>query len=216
MKTAEDARELAETMVAIGETAGVRTVALLTAMDTPLGRTAGHALEVAEAMEVLAGGGPPDVVELTLALAREMVRAAGLDDADPADVLASGEAMDVWRAMVAAQGGDPDAALPTAPVVEQVRAESDGVLSRLDAYAVGVAAWRLGAGRSRKEDPVSASAGVVMRRKPGEPVRAGEPLLELHTEDAARLPGAIEALAGGVAVGSGPVEPGPLVLDRVG
>jgi thymidine phosphorylase len=215
MRTAEDARELAGTMVAIGGAAGVRTVALLTAMDTPLGRTAGHALEVAEAVEVLAGGGPPDVVELTVALAREMVAAAGLSDVDPADVLASGKAMDVWRAMVAAQGGDPDAALPTAPVVETVRADSSGVLSRLDAYAVGVAAWRLGAGRARKEDPVSASAGVVMLRKPGEPVHAGEPLLELHTEDAGRLPGAIEALAGGLAVAAGAVERGPLVLDRV-
>jgi thymidine phosphorylase len=216
MKSPETARELAETMVGLGAAHGVRTVALLTGMDTPLGRTAGNALEVVESVEVLAGGGPADVVELTVTLAREMLDAAGLPDADPAKALADGTAMDVWRRMVAAQGGDPDATLPTAPEKHMVTADADGYLARLDAYAVGLAAWRLGAGRARKEDPVSAAAGVVMLRKPGEEVRAGEPLLELHTEDAARIPAALDALAGAVAIAGAAPDGTPLVLDRVG
>ncbi len=172
MKHPADARRLAEAMVELGGAHGVRTVALLTAMDTPLGRAAGNGLEVAEAVEVLAGGGPADVVELTLALAREMLAAAGLSDVDPAGALADGRAMDVWRRMLAAQGGDPDAPLPTARVVHLVPAPATGVLTRLDAYGVGVAAWRLGAGRARKEDPVSPAAGVIMRAKPGDRVTA--------------------------------------------
>jgi thymidine phosphorylase len=160
MKTIDDARELARTMVELGAAHGTRTVALLTDMSTPLGRTAGNALEVVEAVEVLAGGGPPDVVELTLALAREMLAGAGLVKVDPADALRNGSAMDVWRRMITAQGGDPDAPLPTAQERHVVSAPADGVLVQLDALAVGVAAWRLGAGRARKEDPVSASAGV--------------------------------------------------------
>ena len=214
MKTAELARELAEAMVSLGEAHGVRTTALLTGMDTPLGRTAGNALEVSESTETLAGGGPADLVEVTLALAREMITLAGLD-ADPAEVLASGRAMDVWRAMIAGQGGDPDADLPAAPIVETVPAPADGVLSRLDALAVGIAAWRLGAGRARKEDAVSATAGVVCLAKEGEPVRAGEPLLELHTTEESLLPGALAALEGGfdVTAEAGPRR--PLVLDRV-
>jgi thymidine phosphorylase len=173
-------------------------------------------LEVAESVEVLAGGGPADVVELTLALASEMLAAAGLADADPAKALQDGRAMDVWRRMIRAQGGDPDAALPVAPEKHVVTAERDGVLSRLDAYAVGAAAWRLGAGRARKEDPVSASAGVLMLRRPGDAVRSGEPLLELHTEDSARIPGALDALAGAVEIADSAPAARPLVLDRIG
>ncbi len=145
MKTIEDARELASTMVGLGTDHGVKTVALLTDMSTPLGLTAGNALEVRESVEVLAGGGPSDVVELTLALAREMLDAAGLPDADPAKALADGSAMDVWRRMIAAQGGDPDAPLPTSKEQHVVKAGASGVLTRLDAYDIGVAAWRLGA-----------------------------------------------------------------------
>src|SRR5690606_31452054 len=197
MKTPERARELARTMVELGTDAGVRTVALLTAMDRPLGRAVGNALEVAEAVEVLAGGGPSDVVELTVRLAREMLAAAGLDGAkDPADALADGSAMDVWRRMIAAQGGDPDAPLPRAAETTTVTAPASGVLVRLDAYAVGVAAWRLGAGRARKEDPVSHTAGVTVHVKPGETVREGAPLLTLHADDPARFPRALEALEG--------------------
>jgi len=180
MKTVESARELAETMVGLGTAHGVRTVALLTDMSTPLGFTAGNALEVRESVEVLAGGGPFDVVELTLALAREMLAAAGKGDVDPADALRDGRAMDVWRAMIRAQGGEPDAALPIAREKHVLTAVASGVLSRVDAYAVGIAAWRLGAGRARQDDPVSFGAGVVLLAKPGDLVTAGQPLVELH------------------------------------
>ena len=173
MRTVEEARELASTMVALGQDAGVHTVALLTDMSTPLGLTAGNAVEVAESVDVLAGGGPADVVELTLALAREMLAGAGRDDVDPADRLADGSAMDVWRAMIAAQGGDPAAPLPTARESHVVGAPASGVLTRLDAMAVGLAAWRLGAGRARKEDAVQAGAGVVWHARPGERSRRG-------------------------------------------
>jgi thymidine phosphorylase len=216
MKSVPDARELAETMVGLGTAHGVHTVALLTDMSTPLGRTAGNALEVAESVEVLAGGGPPDVIELTLALAREMLAGAGLPDVDPADALRDGRAMDVWRAMISAQGGDPDAELPTARERHVVSAPASGVLTRLDALAIGVAAWRLGAGRARKEDPVSAGAGVVLLAKPGDRVQAGAPLLELHTDDATRFGRALSALDGAFDVGDGPFTPAPLVLDRIG
>ncbi|TCJ94504.1 thymidine phosphorylase [Nocardia alba] len=216
LKTLDGARELATAMVELGRDAGVNTVALLTAMDTPLGRTAGNALEVAESVEVLAGGGPADVVELTLTLAREMVAQAGLT-VDPADVLADGRAMDHWRAMIQAQGGDPDAALPVARHTEIVRAESSGVLTRLDAMGVGVAAWRLGAGRARQGQSVQAGAGIEMHAKPGDSVVAGQALLTLHTDTPDAFGGALAALAGAVTIESAPDgKPGGLVLGRVG
>jgi thymidine phosphorylase len=201
-------------MVTLGSDHGVRTVAVLTQMSTPLGRTAGNALEVAESVEVLAGGGPPDVVELTLVLAREMLDGVGLTDADPAAALTDGRAMDVWRRMIAAQGGDPLAPLPVARERQVIPAPASGVLTRLDALAVGVAAWRLGAGRARKEDAVSATAGVVTFAKPGDEVRAGEPMLELHADDPARFARAEEALAGAIDIGTA-APPAPLVLDRI-
>jgi thymidine phosphorylase len=217
MREREDARRLARTMVGLGGAHGVRTVALVTAMDTPLGRACGNALETAEAVEVLAGGGPPDVVELTVALAREMLAAVGLAEQDPAAALADGRAMDVWRAMVRGQGGDPAAPLPRARERQVVPAPATGTLQRLDARAVGVAAWRLGAGRGRKEDPVSAAAGVVLLAKPGDQVRAGGPLLELHADDPARFDRARRTLDGAVEVTEGGYAPiGPLVLDRIG
>ena len=215
MKSVDQARDLAGTMVELGAAHGVRTVALLTDMSTPLGRTVGNALEVAEAVEVLAGGGPPDVVELTLALAREMLEAAGLPDADPAAALADGRAMDRWRAMIRAQGGDPDGGLPVAPVTETVHAERDGFVASMDAYGIGVAAWRLGAGRARKEDPVSAAAGVVLHRKPGDAVRTGEPLYELRAEDPRRMSGALVAAHGAVVVADRPPARKPLVIERI-
>jgi thymidine phosphorylase len=217
MKTEADARELASTMVEIGTDHGVRTVALLTGMSTPLGLTAGNALEVREAVEVLAGGGPADVVELTLALAGEMLDAAGLPDADPARALADGSAMDRWRRMIAAQGGDPDAPLPVARERHTVTAASSGVLTGLDAYAVGVAAWRLGAGRARKEDVVQAGAGVELHAKPGDTVTAGAPLLTLHTDTPERFEAALAELAGD-AITIGPGEAAdvrPTVLARI-
>jgi thymidine phosphorylase len=216
MKTEADARLLATTMVQLGAAAGVRTVALLTEMSVPLGLTAGNALEVRESLEVLAGGGPPDVVELTLALAREMLAVAGID-ADPEKALADGRAMDSWRRMIAAQGGDPDAPLPVARETHQVLAPADGVLVGLDAMAVGVAAWRLGAGRSRKEDPVQAGAGVELHAKPGAEVFAGEPLFTLHTDTPERFETAIAALDGGYQIaplGDRPLDR-PLIIDRI-
>jgi thymidine phosphorylase len=215
MKQPEDARTLARTMVELGTAAGVRTVALVTDMATPLGLTAGNALEVTESVEVLAGGGPADVVELTVALAREMLAAAGRDDHDPADVLASGRAMDVWRSMITAQGGDPDAELATAKETEVITAPSDGVLATLDAYAVGIAAWRLGAGRARKEDPVQAAAGVQLHAKPGDRVRTGQPLMTLHTDTPERFSRAREALDGSFAIGPEAPERS-VIIDRIG
>jgi thymidine phosphorylase len=216
MKNLEDARELASTMVGLGTDHGVRTVALLTDMSTPLGLTAGNALEVRESVEVLAGGGPADVVELTLALAREMLDAAGLPDADPAKALADGSAMDAWRRMIAAQGGDPDAELPVAREQHVVTAPTSGTLARVDAYAVGVAAWRLGAGRARKEDPVQAGAGVELHAKPGETVTAGQPLLTLHTDTPERFADAEEALSGAFEIGTGAASvTSSIVLDRI-
>jgi thymidine phosphorylase len=215
MKTAGDARALAEAMVELGGAHGVRTVALLTEMSTPLGRAVGNAVEVAESVEVLAGGGPPDVVNLTLALAREMLAAAGLPDTDPAAALAGGRAMDVWRAMITAQGGDPDARLPVATETELVRAPRTGTVAAVDALAIGTAAWRLGAGRARKEDPVSATAGVLLHRKPGDPVQAGDPLYELRTDDKARLPAALAAARDAVTIADAAPTPSPLVLDRI-
>ena len=217
MKAVGSARELARTMVGLGTDAGVRTVALLTDMSTPLGLTAGNALEVRESVEVLAGGGPPDVVELTLALAREMLAGAGRDDVDPAEALADGRAMDTWRRMVAAQGGDPDAELPTAREQHVVLAPAEGVLVGLDALKVGVCAWRLGAGRARKEDPVQAGAGVELHAKPGAAVRAGQALMTLHTDTPDAVEAALRDLEGAwqiAPVGARPPEQ-PLVIDRI-
>ena len=217
MKSLDQARELASTMVALGQDAGVHTVALLTDMETPLGLTAGNALEVRESVEVLAGGGPADVVELTLALAREMLAGAGVSDVDPADVLGSGKAMDAWRRMIEAQGGDPSAELPTARETHVVTAPAEGVLVRLDAMAVGLAAWRLGAGRARQGDAVQAGAGVEWHARPGDGVRSGQPLLTLHTDQPDRFARALESLDGGweIAPAGSSYEPSPIVLDRI-
>ena len=206
-------------MVGLGLAHGVNTVALLTDMDTPLGRTAGNALEVEESLEVLAGGGPADVVELTITLAREMLAACGLAAAkDPADALRDGTAMDSWRRMIAAQGGDPDAPLPVAAASHVVVAPSSGRLTRLDAMAIGVAAWRLGAGRARKEDSVSFGAGVRMHAKPGELVAEGAPLLTLYADDETRFDRAVESLTGGFDIERPDAawSATSLVIDKVG
>jgi thymidine phosphorylase len=208
------ARELAETMVELGAAHGVKTTALLTNMDTPLGRAAGNALEVGESMDALAGQGPSDLMEVTLALAREMLALTGTD-ADPQDALGSGRAMGKWRAMVSAQGGDPDASLPEASERRILSADASGYISRLDARAVGVAAWRLGAGRAKKEDPVSAGAGAVCLKKPGDSVEEGEPFLELHADDVHRFEGATDALRGAVAITKEPPPPQPLILEAI-
>jgi thymidine phosphorylase len=217
MKDVASARELAQMMVDLGTDAGINTVALLTNMQTPLGLTAGNALEVREAVEVLAGGGPPDVVELTLVLAREMLAAAGRGDVDPAPALTNGRAMDVWRRMISAQGGDPDAKLPDAKETHQILAPGSGVLTQLDAMQVGIAAWRLGAGRARKEDKVQAGAGIEMHAKPGAVLRAGDPLMTLHTDTSGRFERAIEALEGSyfIAPEDSRADLLPLVIERI-
>ena len=219
MKNEENARELARTMVDLGTDAGVNTVALLTDMSTPLGLTAGNALEVRESVEVLAGGGPKDVVDLTVALAVEMLAAAGRPQDEDAvrKALTDGRAMTKWRAMLGAQGGDPEATLPTAKETHVITAPSSGVLTKLDALAVGVSAWRLGAGRVRKEDPVQAGAGIEMHAKPGDHVTAGQPLLTLHTDTPERFDRAVAALEGGyeISANSGDFTPRDIVLERI-
>ncbi|MFC7546756.1 thymidine phosphorylase [Plantactinospora sp. GCM10030261] len=217
LKSVDQARELARTMVALGAEHGLRTVALLTDMDTPLGQTAGNALEVRESVEVLAGGGPADVVELTLALAREMLAIGGITGIDPAERLRDGSAMDCWRRMIRAQGGDPDAPLPAAVETHVVRASTAGTLTRLDAYPVGLAAWILGAGRARREDPVQAAAGVETHVRPGLPVRPGTPLFTLHSDTPERFDQAATVLREAVTIEPTgvPVERPPLVIERV-
>ncbi|MCF8590341.1 thymidine phosphorylase [Gordonia liuliyuniae] len=216
MKTYADAAELAEAMVELGADAGVDTRALLTDMSSPLGRTAGNAVEVAESLEVLAGGGPSDVVELTVALAREMLDAGGLGEVDVAENLRNGRAMDTWRSMIIAQGGDPDAPLPAPRHTHVVTATGDGHLGALDALAVGEAAWLLGAGRSRPGDAVSYAAGVTWHAGVGDPVRAGEPLFTLACDDESRLERAVERLDDAVQIVAPAARPGPRVLGRVG
>jgi len=213
MKDLERARELARTMVELGTDAGVKTVALLTDMSTPLGRAVGNALEVTESVEVLAGGGPQDIIDLTIALAREMLEGAGKTDIDPADALADGSAMDAWKRMIAAQGGDPDAKLPGARHTVEITAERSGVVTRMDALGVGIAAWRLGAGRARKEDPVHAGAGIYLHKTLGERVSAGDPLMTLYADEESRFSRAHDALAAACG-GAGTVEIGDTAVER--
>ena len=208
------AEELARTMVRLGEDAGVRTAALLTRMDAPLGRAVGNGLEVREALEVLEGGGPADVVEVTLALAEEMLALAGVD-ADAAAALRDGRAMDRWRRMVRAQGGDPDAPLPEAPLVAELRTDRAGAVEAIDAMEVGLAAWRLGAGRARRHHPVSPGAGVVLRVAEGDAVAAGQVLAELHAGDPERMETGIATMERAVRVGDAASPPGPRVIGRL-
>ena len=216
MSDPKKASELARTMVQLGVDAGVKMRALVTAMDVPLGFTAGNALEVRESVEVLAGGGPSDVVELTILLAREMIDAAGIVGKDPADALKDGSAMDHWRRMVSAQGGDPDAALPIAREHHVVKAPNSGIITTMDAMKVGVSAWRLGAGRSKQGEKVQAGAGIEMHAKPGDYIEAGAPLFTLHTDEAERFERALQALEGAVIIiENGVVNRLPLVLERI-
>ena len=209
------ARELATVMVEIGKSAGVNIRALITAMDVPLGLTAGNALEVRESVEVLAGGGPADVVELTVLLAREMLELAGIKGVDPADNLKNGKAMDHWRRMISAQNGDPDGALPVAKEKLVINAEQSGTLTRMDALKVGIAAWRLGAGRSKQGEQLQLGAGIEIHAKPGETVKAGQPLFTLHTDKPELFARAEESLQGAVELDSN-YQRLPLVLERIG
>ena len=218
MADPEKAKELARVMVDLGTRAGVKTRALVTAMDVPLGLTAGNALEVRESVEVLAGGGPSDVVELTLILAREMLDAAGIKPLmDPADALKNGAAMDHWRRMIKAQGGDPDGALPVAKEKIEVKAEKAGTLSSMDAMKVGISAWRLGAGRSRQGEKLSLGAGIEIHAKPGEKVVAGQPLFTLHADESARFERALEALNGAIEISENGfvADRLPLIIEKI-
>ena len=217
LKDIEKSRELARTMVDLGRDAGVATSAFLTDMNVPLGLAIGNANEVRESVEVLAGGGPADVVELTVALAREMLALAGKPDVDVEAALADGRAMDKWREVIRAQGGDPDADLPVAKETHTVVADRDGVLVDQQALPFGIAAWRLGAGRARKQDPVQHAAGIDLHAKPGDTVRAGQPLFTLSADEPARFERALEALEGAYRVGDPAeyVERGPLIADRI-
>ena len=216
LKTEAESRELAATMVDLGNANGVPTRALLTDMNCPLGRTVGNSVEVSESLEVLAGGGPSDVVALTLALATEMLDAAGIGDSDPAETLRDGSAMDCFRALVAAQGGDLTCPLPIGTATETVTAPHGGIMGDLDAMGVALAAWRLGAGRARPGEPVQFGAGVRIHRKPGEPVAAGEALFTLYTETPERLPAALAELDGAWTVGDTAPMQRPLIVDRIG
>jgi thymidine phosphorylase len=218
MSDPEKAKELAQVMVELGKRAGVNTVALVTAMDIPLGLTAGNALEVRESIEVLSGGGPEDVVQLTVLLAKEMLNLVGIKAADPAAALKNGKAMDVWRAMITSQGGDPDAKLPIAKENSVVRADKDGTILSMDAMKVGMAAWRLGAGRSRQGESVQAGAGIEIHAKPGEVIKAGSPLYTLHTDVAATFTRALESLENSVEIGelpAGGIDRLPLIVERI-
>jgi len=215
MKNLDRARELAQVLTQIGADAGVKTSALLTDMSTPLGNKVGNALEVEEAVEVLAGGGPKDVIEITIALAAEMLRLSGMPDVDVAPALQDGRAMDKWNQMVKAQHGDPHAELPKAKHEETVVAEESGFLNELDALAVGTASWRLGAGRARKEDPVQFGAGVILHVKRGDRVEKGQPLLTLYTDEAERFARAKDALVGGIKIESEAKSQPSLILDHI-
>ncbi len=214
LKTEAESRELARTMVDLGTAEGLPTRALLTDMNTPLGATVGNSVEVAEALDVLAGGGPPDVVELTLALAAEMLDVAGLDARDPAETLRDGSAMDCFGALVAAQGGDLSVPLPLGADAETVTADRGGTMGDIDAMAVAMAAWRLGAGRAHPGRPVQSGAGVRIHRRPGEQVTAGEPVFTLYTDTPERFDPALAALDGGWSV-AGEFSRRPLVIDRI-
>lgn len=225
-RSAEQAVVLAETMVELAESEGVRASALLTAMEQPLGRTVGNALEVRESVECLRGGGPADLREVTLALAQECVEAVE-PDAAPSDVRASLEAMlDDGRALarfvrlVERQGGDPDFVerielLPMAPFRQLWESPVDGIVTRADAHEIGVGTVELGAGRSRMEDGVDPAVGVELFARRGTPVRRGQPIAEVHarTEDAAQ--GMIARLQAAYEFGGAPPEEHPLVLRRV-
>jgi thymidine phosphorylase len=216
MSDPKKAGELARVMVQLGIDAGVKTRALVTAMDVPLGLTAGNALEVRESVEVLAGGGPADVVELTILLAREMIDAAGIVGKDPAEALKDGSAMDHWRRMISAQGGDPDAKLPLAREQHVITSSESGTMITLDAMKVGVSAWRLGAGRSKQGEKVQAGAGIEIHAKPGEYVKKGALLLTLHTDEPARFERALEILEGAITISEGgEVNRLPLVIERI-
>jgi thymidine phosphorylase len=214
MKDFAKAKQLAETMVEIGNNAGVKTVALITQMETPLGNAVGNALEVSESIDVLNGKGPSDVIEITLALAKEMLKLAGINK-DPAEGLKNGSAFNVWKNMIKAQGGNPDAEIPVAEKKEYILASKSGYITDLNAYSIGLSAWRLGAGRAKKEDAVSKTAGIICLAKEGAFVEKDQPVLELHIDDETRITSAKEALLDAFEIGPEPKEKRKIVLERI-
>ena len=225
MKTLEDAIELARAMVAIGEGAGRKTAAVITDMDVPLGLAIGNALEVAEAMAVLQGRGPADLREVSLALAADMLRLIGRGDFGECQRLAEkaiedGSAFRAFSAMVEAQGGDAaclaDASkLPQASFRREILAAKDGYIAHMDAEAIGEAACLLGAGRETKESAIDHAAGIVLKKKTGEPIKAGEPLACLHANDKAALASAAERYQSAIAIADEPPEKRPRIFARV-
>ncbi|MGH7609529.1 MAG: thymidine phosphorylase [Candidatus Dormibacteria bacterium] len=214
MRDARSARELARVMVRLGADHGVRTSAWLTAMDAPLGRAVGNGPELEESLQLLRGDGPPDLRELVLAEAQEMLRLAGVA-ADPESALRQGRAAEVFARMVAAQGGDLEQERPRGQVLAEVRSPAAGFLWRLDALAVGTACWRLGAGRARQQDQVSPTAGIICLAKPGDRLERGQPVLQILGEEPERLAAAQEALSGAIEVRSTAPPPRPLILERI-
>jgi thymidine phosphorylase len=214
MKDFAKAKQLAETMVEIGNNAGVKTVALITQMETPLGNAVGNALEVSESIDVLNGKGPSDVIEITLALAKEMLTLAGIDK-DPAEGLKNGSAFNVWKNMIKAQGGNPEAEIPMANKKEFILANKSGYITDLNAYSIGLSAWRLGAGRAKKEDAVSKTAGIMCLAKEGDFVEKDQPVLELHIDDETRINSAKDALLNAFEIGPEPKEKRKIVLERI-
>ncbi len=215
MKDLSKARALANMMVDLGTDAGVKTIALLTDMSTPLGLKIGNALEVAESIEVLAGGGPADVVELTVSLAREMLNSVGKTDVDIEAALQDGRAMDVWNKMIACQGGDLSMPLPVARHSHDIYATESGILEKLDALSVGVASWRLGAGRAFQGEPLQMGAGVELFAKPGDMVKAGQKLMTLFTDEVDRFARALEVLEGAVQIGVQAPSNSSVILERI-
>ncbi len=183
MRDVPSAESLSKEMVQLGEGAGRHTVALVTAMDNPLGRSIGNALEVQEALDALAGKGDAELIEVSLTVAREMCKLAEIDK-DPADAVKSGAGRAMFVRMLEAQGGNLDAGLPVAPVQIVLAAPGDGYVESIDALAVGLASLDLGAGRHKKEDKVDPAAGLVIQAQVGTHVAAGDPLVVVHARSA--------------------------------
>lgn len=219
MKTVAQARELAQTMKGIGERLGCAVVTLLTAMDQPLGRAVGNALEVKESIDILKGEGPEDSQALTVALAEEMLTLAGIDPKKATEVIEDGRALACFREMVAAQGGDPATVddpelLAKAPIVEPMGAAQGGYIASIDARAIGMGAMALGAGRSRKEDDVDPAVGVMMSSRVGDRVEPGQALLEIHRREG-DVSEAMAWFKGAFTFSDDPVETGPLIIEKV-
>ena len=220
MKTLDDARKLAETMIELGRRAGRETICVLTDMDQPLGRAVGNALEVREALATVRGEGPRDFTEIVLDACGHLLSLSdlGIEEEEgrrlAEQAVANGSATDVWSRWIAAQGGDPDeAALPRAPVIRRVASPRAGHVVRLGATAVGIAALHLGAGRASKEDDIDHAVGVVCHCKRGDPVEAGGPLAEVHARDESAAEAAVEAVLAAYELSETRPAARPLVLD---